>query len=170
MSLGEALAESRRILASASIPDAEVEAPVLLMHATGMTREQLYASLSDELTKTAKHALESASQRRLRREPLPYITGHREFFGLDLLVDARVLIPRQETESLVARVIQIAKERHGEACRIADIGTGSGAIAVSLAVNLPEAANSHDADLTITVALCVCRLFKRMQHNYAGNN
>lgn len=101
--------------------------------------------------------------RRARREPLPYITGHREFYGLDFYVDRRVLIPRPETELLVEHALRIAHSRAGlcrnlereggrgdtslaprrtavlSPCRIADVGAGSGAIAVTLAVHLPGA-------------------------------
>ncbi|RPI50066.1 MAG: peptide chain release factor N(5)-glutamine methyltransferase, partial [Chloroflexi bacterium] len=76
--------------------------------------------------------------RRAQREPLAYITGHREFFGLDLAVDGRVLVPRPETELLVERALSLAR-RLPEPAVIADVGAGSGAIAVALAVHLPAA-------------------------------
>ena len=78
-------------------------------------------------------------QRRVQREPLAYIVGHKEFFGLEFEVDRDVLIPRPETELLVEQAIQIAHQiaPDGE-LQVADIGTGSGAIAVSLAVSQPD--------------------------------
>ncbi len=76
-------------------------------------------------------------ERRLRGEPSAYITGHREFYGLDFMVDHRVLIPRPESELLVEKAIRLARSQ--AISKIADIGTGCGAIAISLAVNLPAA-------------------------------
>jgi release factor glutamine methyltransferase len=86
-----------------------------------------------------------------------YIVGHKEFYGLDLFVDNRVLIPRPETELLVERAIGIAVAR--SLCLIADVGTGSGAIAVSLAVHLPQVlVYATDASTrALEVAACNCR-------------
>jgi release factor glutamine methyltransferase len=75
----------------------------------------------------------------VRREPLAYILGQRAFYGLELGVDRRVLVPRPETEGLVERTVAFAGRRAGEGLTIADIGTGSGCIAIALAVALPRA-------------------------------
>jgi release factor glutamine methyltransferase len=76
-------------------------------------------------------------KRRLSGEPVAYIVEHREFYGLDFYVDRRVLIPRPESELLVERALELAQKR--PVATIAEIGTGSGAIAISLALNLPSA-------------------------------
>src|SRR5581483_4182231 len=75
--------------------------------------------------------------RRAQREPLAYIVGHREFYGLDLVVDRRVLIPRPETELLVDAVLDHIDSRTNQSVRMVDVGTGSGAVAVAVAANCP---------------------------------
>ena len=134
-------------LAGVSGADARLEAEVLLAHATGFTRTGLYRELARPINKQARQRYEALVERRLRHEPLAYIVGHKEFYGLDLLVDRRVLIPRPETEMLVE--IAVERLRDGP-CLIADIGTGSGALAVALATHLPKATvyavdSSHEA-------------------------
>ena len=105
-----------------------------------MDRASLYASMREELPEPAARQLGDLLRRRTAREPLAYITGHREFFGIDLEVGPAVLIPRQETELLVERAIDFCSSL-GPAARplIADIGTGSGAIAVAIALHAPRA-------------------------------
>ena len=90
-----------------------------------------------ELKKRQEDTFKTFVKRRIKGEPNAYITGHREFYGLDFLVDKRVLIPRPETEILVEQALLRAKNFENPV--IADVGTGSGAIAVSLAKNLPQA-------------------------------
>ena len=89
--------------------------------------------------------------------PAAYITGHREFYGLDFAVNSSVLVPRPETELLVEKALELARER--SLSTIADIGTGCGAIAVSLAVNLPQT-RIYATDISapaLEVALSNCR-------------
>lgn len=119
---------------------ARLEAEVLLRHALGVSRAELYTHLDSPLTGEQHRAYRELIQRRLRREPVAYITEHREFFGLDFYVNRHVLIPRPETEILVEKALDWASMRQTPAggWRVADVGTGSGAIAISLAVNLPE--------------------------------
>lgn len=78
-------------------------------------------------------------QRRINHEPTAYITGHKEFFGIDFIVTPDTIIPRPDTETLVEKAIELARTRLPESCLIADIGTGCGAIAIALAKHLPEA-------------------------------
>ncbi len=139
MRTAAALREARTTLAKAGIGGAALEAEVLVMHAAGHTREAMYASLTEPVAAPAQERLNRFIERRLQREPLAYITGHREFFGLDFSIDRRVLVPRQETETLVELTLDIAKSACREGCAIADVGTGSGAIAISLATQLPKA-------------------------------
>lgn len=139
MTLREALQQAAESLTRNQIEGARLEAELLLRHALGLTRAQLYARLSDELPPDKQRSFLELVERRIRHEPAAYITGHKEFFGLDLHVDRRVLIPRPESELLVERAIALAQSHFAGSCLIADIGTGSGAIAVSLAVHLPKA-------------------------------
>ena len=139
MRLREAWARSRKRLELASIPDAGIEAQVLLRNSLGIDRATFHASPERELSDKDAEAFECAVERRVGGEPLPYITGHREFYGLDFVVTPDVLVPRQETEFLVEAVLGYARSRDDHALSIADIGTGSGAIAVALACQLPKA-------------------------------
>ena len=124
-----------------------LDAQLLLLHALAKSAQQrawLLSHDTDELPAPVQAALEAAVQRRAGGEPLAYITGHQEFFGLDLRVDARVLVPRPDTETLVdwalalleaASVSQTPGEAH--ALRALDLGTGSGAIALALKATRP---------------------------------
>jgi release factor glutamine methyltransferase len=141
-SVRQVLLWAARTLSVASIPSPRLDAEVLLAHVLGCGRGWLYARPEFHLTNEQREAFEFAVERRRCREPVPYIVGHREFYGLDFVVDARVLIPRPETELLVERAIEAATQmgRDLDSLALADVGTGSGAVAVSLAVALPSAA------------------------------
>ena len=134
MRLREAWARSRRQLEHAAIPDADIEAQVLLRNALGIDRATFHVSLDCELNDEDAEAFERTVARRIEGEPLSYITGHREFYGLDFVVTPEVLVPRQETEFLVEAVLEYARSRaeDEDALTIADIGTGSGCIAVAV--------------------------------------
>ena len=108
----------------------------------GIDRATFHASLDRELSDEDAEAFERTVQRRIEGEPLSYITGHREFYGLDFVVTPEVLVPRQETEFLVEAVLEYARSRaeDEDALTIADIGTGSGCVAAALASHLPNAA------------------------------
>jgi release factor glutamine methyltransferase len=141
VTIGEALAGARRRLKDAEIEDADLEAEVLLRHTLRLDRAALFAHLDAPLPDDARQRFEAFLARRLGHEPTAYITGQREFFGLDFEVSPAVLIPRPETETLVEAAIELARPR-GRIRRgavIADVGTGSGAIAVALAKNVPRA-------------------------------
>lgn len=140
MTIGEALRQASDTLAAQSSTDAHLEAEILLMHVLGIDRARLYASLGQELVRSDVAVLKQLVNRRVSKEPVAYITGHREFFGYDFHVAPGVLIPRPESELLVEETLAFVRDRfpQGDAV-IADIGTGSGAIAVSLALRLPNA-------------------------------
>ncbi|MBN1176309.1 MAG: peptide chain release factor N(5)-glutamine methyltransferase [Dehalococcoidales bacterium] len=136
MNRRQALTHARKILADNNIDDASLEGVVLLKHALGIDRVQLYSDLDTDISPKQEKALNKLLARRIQGEPSAYITGHREFYGLDFKVNRDVLIPRPETELLVEKAIRLAESHKIKT--IADIGTGCGAIAVSLAVNLPR--------------------------------
>ena len=156
MTLEQALFAARKALTRRRIVDAPLEAEVLLRHTLNLTRAQLYTSFDLEIgLEDVGHYL-SLVDRRLAGEPTAYIIGRREFYGLDFHVDRRVLIPRPESELLVEKAVQLAREG---ASSFADIGTGSGAIAISLAVSIPWA-KVYATDISgdaLAVALTNCR-------------
>ena len=111
---------------------APLDADVLLSHALGVTKEALYAHPDAPASAGAAERFDALVERRAAGEPVAYLRGWKEFYGLRFAVDPRVLIPRPETEALVDAV------RASGARLVADIGTGSGAIAVALAVRDPQ--------------------------------
>ena len=137
MTLKQTLSQARKILAANNIEDASIESELLLRHMLKINRVQLYLDLSRELSLKQEKTFWQLIQRRLNGEPTAYITGYREFYGHDFYVDSRVLIPRPESELLVEKALQLAQSCH--ISTIADIGTGCGAIAINLALNLPQA-------------------------------
>lgn len=121
-------------------PTARLDAEILLAHVNGITRAALLARLTDPLAEAAQARYAQLVERRRDGEPIAYLTGEREFFGLSFEVDRRVLVPRPETELLVKAALGAsARFAERDEIRIADIGVGSGAIAVALAVHLPRA-------------------------------
>jgi release factor glutamine methyltransferase len=139
MTLREALSIAAAQLASDEHlrPTATRDAELLLLHTLEITRTTLIAHPARELSASQRTAYEGSIARRLRHEPVQYITGQQEFYGLTLKVTPAVLIPRPETEHLVEAVLQ--RLPANEPLKIADIGTGSGAIAIALAAHLPRA-------------------------------
>ena len=137
MTRGEALKRARELLARHHIEDAALEAELLLRHTLKIDRAQLLSEPDCELKQRHGDTYKTFIKRRIKGEPSAYITGHREFFGLDFYVDKHVLIPRPETELLVEQAILHAKNYWHPV--IVDVGTGSGAIGVSLAKYLPDA-------------------------------
>lgn len=112
-----------------------LERRILLSHVTGLSRIQLITRADHALSAEESERLHALCTRRLAGEPIAYLTGEREFFGLSFRVDPAVLIPRPETELLVERAQQVLPQ-HG---RLLDMGTGSGAIAIALAHSRPDA-------------------------------
>lgn len=121
-------------------PTAVPDATLLLMHSLGIDRAALIAHPERSLTREQLADIQRLIERRLRFEPIQYILGSQEFYGLPFKVAPAVLIPRPETETLVEAVVTHFQSVPARApIRIADIGTGSGAIAVALAHSLPQA-------------------------------
>jgi release factor glutamine methyltransferase len=139
--LREALQSTRRALCQAGISDAATEAELLLGHILGMSKTQLYTRPERDLTAAERDRLSHLVRRRLEHEPTAYILGHCEFYGIDFCVDCRTLIPRPETELLVEKAVELGRRmcERGRQIRIADVGTGCGAIAISLVLALPQA-------------------------------
>ena len=135
----EALRWATELLDNKGIESARLEAEILLAHVLKVGRLYLYINPEQELSQEQIDNYNKLVQRRLEYEPTAYILGHREFMDLDLIVNEDVLIPRPETEVLVETVIDHLNDIT-RMIRIADIGTGSGAIAISLAKSLPNAA------------------------------
>ena len=157
MTLKQVLKHAREILAANNIEDAPLESELLLRHALRLSRVQLYLDFDRELSPDQEETFWQLIKRRLNGEPTAYITQHREFYGLDFYVDPSVLIPRPESELLVDEALKLAQNH----CisTIAEIGTGSGAIAISLALSLPQA-KIHAIDisaLALKVALFNCQ-------------
>ncbi len=124
--------------ADRGIPSARLDAELLAAHAFKLARVQLYAQFDRPLDEAELGAFRELVRRRQAGEPVAYLTGRKEFWSLDLTVDARVLIPRPDTETLVEAALERLPE--GSSARVADIGTGSGAVAIALAKSRPTAA------------------------------
>jgi release factor glutamine methyltransferase len=114
-----------------------LDAEVLLSHALGLRRLDLYLQFERELADPEVAPYRDLVGRRAQGEPVAYLTGHKEFMGIEFEVTPDVLIPNPDTEMLVQAAVAWVRERGGEA-RAADVGTGSGCIAVSLAHYCPE--------------------------------
>jgi release factor glutamine methyltransferase len=137
VTLRQAITSAREILkANKDIEDPFLESEVLLRCVLQVDRASFFLNIDEVLTPQKEIEYQQWIQRRLQGEPLAYIIHNREFYYLDFYVDTRVLIPRPETEMLVEQAIQFAQNH--PVSTIADIGTGSGAIAVSLSVHLPK--------------------------------
>lgn len=129
----EVLRSSATYLDEMGVPEARVDAEVLLAHVLETTRSDLMARSDEELTEESWLKFNRLVARRGdRREPIAYLVGRREFYGVSLYVSPRVLIPRPETELLVERAILLQPRR------LLDVGTGSGAIAAAVLRHLPS--------------------------------
>ena len=139
MSLRETLnAAADRLAAVESLrEDARRDAEFLLLHALGISRAQLLAHPERELTEEEEFCYWQSIHRRAAAEPIQYIVGQQEFYGRAFHVTPAVLIPRPETEHLVEAVLH--QLPHDASVRILDVGTGSGILAVTLALELPLA-------------------------------
>ncbi len=130
-----ALHAAARRLAEQGFPSPRLDAEVLLRHVLGLDRTAFFLRLHDPLSPTDRQRFEALLARRLAGEPVAYLTGEREFMGLPFAVGPGVLVPRPETELLVEwALIWLTDRAHAT---VIDVGTGSGAIALSLAYHLP---------------------------------
>lgn len=136
MTLGAALERATGALAATS-PSARLDAEILLAHACGLTRAALVARGAEPLTPQQAERFEALVARRAAGEPVAYLTGTREFWSLELHVTPDTLIPRPETELLVERALRRIPPH--SVWRLADLGTGCGAVALSVARERPRA-------------------------------
>jgi len=137
MPLREALQSAIAKLSADRVPSPRLNAETLLMFTLNCDRAHLYAHPERELTQEEQSRYHEALAQRTKGVPTQYITGHQEFWGLDLIVSPAVLIPRPETEHLIEIVLPLARPLKNP--KIADVGTGAGAIALALAKELPTA-------------------------------
>ena len=133
----EVLAWTRERFVKAALDSPRLDAEVLLAHALGADRVQLYLDLERPLDELERSRYRDLVARRLERQPVAYLVGEKEFWSKSFLVDERVLVPRPETETLVEQAL-VALRDH-TAPRILDVGTGCGAVAVCLALERPDA-------------------------------
>jgi release factor glutamine methyltransferase len=168
--LGETLNSAIQRLTAAQVPSVRMNAELLLMFTLGCDRAYLYGHPERELTADEQSRYDEGLGLRAKGIPAQYITGHQEFWGMDLIVSPAVLIPRPETEHVIEAVLQLLSgkksltsetpvspqtiwnlERRasppGHPCRIVDVGTGSGCIALALAKELPGA-EIHASDIS----------------------
>lgn len=145
MTVQTALQQGTEILSKAAIPVPRLTAEVLLCHAMRCQRPHLYAHGNDELTELAWIHYGRYLNERLHGKPTQYITHRQEFFGRDFYVNGDVLIPRPETEHLVETALTCLKA-HPQA-KVLDVGTGSGAIAITLAVETNRPILASDISL-----------------------
>jgi release factor glutamine methyltransferase len=151
--LRETLDSAIQRLTAAQVPSPRLNAELLLMFTLGCDRAYLYGHPERELTQDEQSRYEEALGLRSKGIPAQYITGHQEFWGMDLIVSPAVLIPRPETEHVIETVLRLCRPQHWRAgapaphLRVVDVGTGSGCIALALAKELPEA-EIHATDIS----------------------
>jgi release factor glutamine methyltransferase len=147
-SVGEALGSATDALRAAGVDTPRLDAELLLAHAIGVDRGALAAAPESGVEAVAARRFSELVRRRVRREPVAYLLGRKGFRRIELAVDRRVLIPRPETELLVEVALEL------ESGRVLDVGTGSGAVALAVADELPGAeVVASDASLeTLAVA------------------
>jgi len=142
-----------------------LEAEVLLAHACGWPRIQLYTHFEDSLSPDVRATMRELVKRRGAHEPVAYLVGYREFFSLRFEVGPGVFIPRPETETLVLESLEILKSSGEPGPRVLDLCCGSGAIGISIAVNAPAAQltsiDRNDAPVAVTAR-------NAEKHNVAG--
>ncbi len=146
----EVLTQGTKQLKRAGLQYARLDVQVLLCHVLEVERPALYTYPNQQLTAEQEQLYFSLVARRGRGEPVAYITGHKEFYSLDFLVDSRVLIPRPETEHLVEAALRAIKSMFevGQQPIVADIGTGSGIIPITLAVQERRLSYLYGCDIS----------------------
>lgn len=150
MQLKQAVDFAYQLFVENDVPSPRLNAELLLMFALSCERSYLYAHPERELTADEQSRFDEVIRERARGCPTQYITGHQEFWGLDLLVSPAVLIPRPETEHLVETVLELIQDYRFDGpgkLRLIDVGTGSGCISLALASELFHA-EIHACDIS----------------------
>ena len=136
--LKDALREAAVTLQQAGVESAALDARLLMQHALGISREQLLLAMDKTLSAEEEAAFAALIAERARRRPVSHLTGVREFWGAEFKVTADTLDPRPDSETLIEAVLQNVADK-ARACRILDLGTGTGCLLLSLLKELPEA-------------------------------
>lgn len=140
---GTRIGRARRVVADAfrhaGLESADLDARLLIGHALGLDHAGLAAAAEDLLDPIQAERITALAERRLAREPVARITGHREFWGLSLQLTAATLVPRPDTETVVEAALAALRGEEARPLRIADLGTGSGALLLALLSELPNA-------------------------------
>jgi release factor glutamine methyltransferase len=150
MQLKQAVDAAYELFVANDVPSPRLNAELLVLFVLGRERAYLYAHPERELTAEEQDRYDEVIRERARGCPTQYITGHQEFWGLDLLVSPAVLIPRPETEHVVETVLELTREYRVKPpgkLRLIDVGAGSGCIALALASELPQA-EVHASDIS----------------------
>jgi len=150
MQLKQAVDCAYQLFIENDVPSPRLNAELLLMFVLGRERAFFYAHPERELSADEQSRYEEVIRERARGCPTQYITGHQEFWGLDLLVSPAVLIPRPETEHVVETVLELVRDYGADSSarlRLLDVGTGSGCIALALASELPHV-ELHACDIS----------------------
>lgn len=134
MTIKEFLSATTKKFEQAGISSARLDAEVILAHTMGKDRVWLLARSNEKMSKSTQAAADKLIDKRLTRQPVSYVIGRKEFYGLDFYVDERVLTPRDETELIAEEVIKHAPQK----AAVIDIGTGSGALAIAIAKHRPD--------------------------------
>ena len=127
----------RRALRAVGVEEAQLEARELICHVTGKSREEFYRSMQLYVVSDTEREIDALARRRLAGEPLAYILGKWDFYGMELVVNSSVLIPRPDTEIIAQRAIEIARGS-GEHCRVLDLCCGTGCIGLAVAKHAPN--------------------------------
>ena len=161
----EVIQRSGEFLAKRGVDSPRLQSELLLAHALGLPRMKLYLGFDREMTGPELDKVRALVKRRGDREPLQHIVGSVSFCGLELIVTPEVLIPRPETELLAMRAVRFLQSREASASAVLDFGTGSGCLAIAIAVQAPSA-ELHATDISEAALEVACRNAER--HQVAG--
>jgi release factor glutamine methyltransferase len=164
--LGGTIASARmtlaRSFAAAALDSPELDARILVGHALGLDPAGMVSQGSRQLSPAERTTIAALAQRRIAREPVARIVGSKEFWGLPFRLNADTLVPRPETETVVEAALAALGARRQSALRIADLGTGSGALLAALLSECP-AATGVGTDLSASAIACACRNVRALQ-------